>query len=86
MKRRLRLKVWWPKLEKDVELYVKSCKSCLLVSKPSRPKTIRRELKEYCIENGIQLIHTPPQANGLVERKNSSILKRFRISQLEDKD
>lgn len=41
MKRRLRSKYWWPKLDEDV----KTCKSCALVSNPSRPEPmIRREL------------------------------------------
>ncbi|CAK1594433.1 unnamed protein product [Parnassius mnemosyne] len=31
MKERLRAKVWWPKIDKDVEMLVKSCKGCTLV-------------------------------------------------------
>lgn len=34
-KARLRSKVWWPKLDKDAETIVKSCKGCALVSKGS---------------------------------------------------
>lgn len=32
MKRRLRQKVWWPALDKQVEAFVKRCKECTLVS------------------------------------------------------
>ncbi|XP_055858008.1 uncharacterized protein K02A2.6-like [Episyrphus balteatus] len=42
------------------------------------------EFKDYCTENGIQILHsTPfwPQQNGEVERQNRSILKRLKISQ-----
>lgn len=34
MKQRLRTKVWWPKLEKDVERFVKTCDACQLVGRP----------------------------------------------------
>lgn len=33
MKRRLRSKVWWPKIDRDAETFVRSCESCLLVGK-----------------------------------------------------
>lgn len=56
------------------------------------PKSIRAdngpqftsiEFKQYCGQNNIELIHTPPywpQANGEVERMNRTILKRLKIS------
>uniref|UniRef100_A0A182YRT6 Uncharacterized protein n=1 Tax=Anopheles stephensi TaxID=30069 RepID=A0A182YRT6_ANOST len=45
MKQRLRAKVWWPKLDQQVENYVKKCKGCMMVSIPSAPEPmIRREL------------------------------------------
>lgn len=47
------------------------------------------ELKNYCEENGIRHLKTSPkwaQANGEVERRNSSIMKRIRIAQLEGLD
>lgn len=45
MKTRLRSKVWWPKIDKDAECRVKSCKGCTLVSAPNPPHpTKRREL------------------------------------------
>lgn len=40
MKRRLRLKVWWPHLDKEVEKYVKQCKACTLVSALDPPMPI----------------------------------------------
>lgn len=42
MKRRLREKVWWPKIDDQVENFVKKCKSCTLVSAPSPPKPLSR--------------------------------------------
>lgn len=41
MKRRLRLKVWWPHLDKDVEKYVKQCRSCTLVSAQNPPEPLQ---------------------------------------------
>ncbi|KAG5875425.1 hypothetical protein JTB14_005323 [Gonioctena quinquepunctata] len=34
MKRRLRAKVWWPLIDRQVEQFVKHCRDCLLVSRP----------------------------------------------------
>lgn len=42
MKRRLRAKVWWPKMDEHVESYVKKCKGCTLVGAPSPPEPISR--------------------------------------------
>lgn len=36
MKGRLRSKVWWPRIDKDSENFVKSCKGCTLVALPNR--------------------------------------------------
>lgn len=45
MKRRLRQKVWWPRIDKQVEVFVKKCKGCTLVSMPDPPEPlIRTEL------------------------------------------
>ena len=44
MKQRLRTKVWWPKLEKDVEKFVRTCDGCQLVSRPEPPS---RALDKY---------------------------------------
>lgn len=41
MKARLRSKVWWPGIDKDVEEAVKKCKDCILVSLPSKPIPIQ---------------------------------------------
>ena len=42
MKSRLRLKVWWPRIDKDVENIVKKCKGCTLVGLPSHPVPMKR--------------------------------------------
>ncbi|CAH2088405.1 unnamed protein product [Euphydryas editha] len=42
MKSRLRLKVWWPRIDKDVENIVKQCKGCTLVGLPSHPVPMKR--------------------------------------------
>lgn len=42
MKGRLRTKVWWPKIDKDVEVMVKGCKGCTLVSLPNNPAPMKR--------------------------------------------
>ena len=41
-KQRLRTKVWWPRMDSDVEKVCKSCYGCQLVSKPSVPEPMRR--------------------------------------------
>lgn len=41
MKARLRSKVWWPGVDKDVENLVKQCKDCVLVSLPSKPEPLQ---------------------------------------------
>lgn len=47
MKGRLRCKVWWPRIDKDAETLVKSCKGCTLVGLPNPPAPMkRRELPE----------------------------------------
>lgn len=42
MKGRLRSKVWWPRIDKDAENLVKSCKSCTLVGMPNPPAPMKR--------------------------------------------
>lgn len=42
MKGRLRSKVWWPRIDKDAENLVKSCKGCTLVALPSPPVPMKR--------------------------------------------
>lgn len=47
MKSRLRSKVWWPKLDGDVECYVKQCRGCQLVSAyPCPEPMVRKKLPE----------------------------------------
>ncbi|XP_041979479.1 uncharacterized protein K02A2.6-like [Aricia agestis] len=42
MKGRLRSKVWWPRIDKDAENLVKSCKGCTLVGLPNPPVPMKR--------------------------------------------
>ncbi|CAK1595001.1 unnamed protein product [Parnassius mnemosyne] len=42
MKERLRSKVWWPRIDKDVEQLVKACKGCTLVGLPNPPAPMKR--------------------------------------------
>jgi len=42
MKQRLRSKVWWPNMDRDVEQWCKRCYGCQLVSKPERPEPMVR--------------------------------------------
>ncbi|XP_061395874.1 uncharacterized protein K02A2.6-like, partial [Musca vetustissima] len=44
MKRRLRSKVWWPLIDRDVGKYVKNCRHCLLVSQPQYPAPMIRRV------------------------------------------
>ena len=38
MKQRLRTKVWWPGIDKEVSSACKTCHGCQLVSQPSKPE------------------------------------------------
>nr|DAA65004.1 TPA_exp: gag-pol protein [Drosophila sechellia] len=42
MKRRLRSKVWWPRIDRDAENFVKACRDCLVVSQPLGPAPMQR--------------------------------------------
>lgn len=166
MKQRLRSKVWWPKLYREAENWVRKCRSCLLVSAPNPPEPLRRrelpaarwqhvavdfmgpmngnhyllvvvdyysrfkevevmtcidsqktikklkaifarngypksmtadngsqlvsdDFKDFCTTSGIELVTTTPywpQQNGEVERQNRSLVKRLKISHLNDSD
>lgn len=44
MKRRIRAKVWWPRIDDQVEDFVKRCESCTLVGAPSPPEPHSRRL------------------------------------------
>lgn len=41
MKRRIRSKVWWPKIDADVEAIVKQCRGCILTSAPPPPEPLK---------------------------------------------
>lgn len=42
MKQRLRAKVWWPKIDMQVDEFVKNCQGCFLVSAPPVPEPMKR--------------------------------------------
>lgn len=42
MKRRLRAKIWYPKMDDQIELFVRKCPGCTLVSAPSAPEPMMR--------------------------------------------
>lgn len=42
MKKWLRAKVWWPKIDIEVEEFVKKCKGSTLVSSPLAPEPMQR--------------------------------------------
>ena len=42
MKQRLRTKVWWPGMDKEVDRVCKSCHGCQVVSKPYKPEPMTR--------------------------------------------
>lgn len=72
---------------KDIIGQIQEIFSCLGIPESIRSDNgrqfISQEFKEYCNNNNIRLIHTPPywaQANGEVENINRSLLKRLQIS------
>lgn len=42
MKRRLRNRVWWPGMDKEIEQHVKNCDGCRLVETPGKPEPMMR--------------------------------------------
>lgn len=42
MKQRRRAKVWWPKIDEQVDNFVKKCPGCLMIGAPSAPEPIKR--------------------------------------------
>lgn len=42
IKKRLRTKVWWPKIDADAEKSVKHCRGCTLVAAPNPPHPMKR--------------------------------------------
>lgn len=68
MKNRLRTKVWWPRIDKDTESLVKSCKACTLVGLPNPPVSMkRRELPtEPWVDTAIDLLGPLPNNDYLL--------------------
>lgn len=44
MKARLRIKVWWPKIDSEAEKKVKTCKGCTLVMMPNASNPMKRRV------------------------------------------
>ncbi|XP_063363596.1 uncharacterized protein K02A2.6-like [Cydia amplana] len=68
MKGRLRSKVWWPRIDRDAENLVKSCKGCTLVGAPNPPVPMkRRELpSEPWVDIAIDLLGPLPSSDYLL--------------------
>ncbi|CAK1580957.1 unnamed protein product [Parnassius mnemosyne] len=68
MKARLRTKVWWPKIDKDAETTVKSCRGCTLVSAPNPPVTMkRRELPSKAwVDTAVDFLGPLPSGDHLL--------------------
>lgn len=64
MKRRLRVKVWWPHIDRDAENFVKTCKDCILVSQPPRPAPMQRTVFPTSPWNSIASDLLGPLPNG----------------------
>ena len=61
----------------------------MTIKSDNGPQFKSKEFEEYCEENGVETLKVTAkwaQANGEVERQNSSILKRIRIAQAEGLD
>ncbi|KXJ77162.1 hypothetical protein RP20_CCG008218 [Aedes albopictus] len=43
MKSALRSSVWWPKMDREVEDFVRNCRGCILVSAPDAPEPMTRK-------------------------------------------
>lgn len=43
MKQRIRTKVWWPKIDAQVEAYVKKCRGCMMTAAPPPPEPMKRK-------------------------------------------
>ncbi|KAL9956352.1 hypothetical protein ACROYT_G037817 [Oculina patagonica] len=69
-KRRLRTKVWLPGCDKDAEMFCKTCNPCQM----------------FISENLYRVTPLWPPAIGEAERQNRSLLKRFKIAQIEKRN
>ncbi|XP_058826785.1 uncharacterized protein K02A2.6-like [Topomyia yanbarensis] len=50
MKSYLRSAVWWPKLDSDVETYVKKCRGCTLVTVPDAPEPMIGSWEDIAVD------------------------------------
>ena len=40
-KQRIRSKLWWPNMDKDIEQHIRTCHPCQIVGKPDRPEPVQ---------------------------------------------
>lgn len=64
MKARLRDRCWWPKMDQEVEKYVRQCESCQLVAVPDRPAPLTIRKFPSSPWNDIALDFMGPLPNG----------------------
>ncbi|XP_055527539.1 uncharacterized protein K02A2.6-like [Wyeomyia smithii] len=64
MKTHLRGNVWWPKMDMDVERFVKACRGCALVSAPSAPEPMTRKEPPARVWEHIAVDFLGPLPNG----------------------
>lgn len=64
MKRRLRTKVWWPKIDAEATKFVKSCHSCLAVSQIDPPEPMQRSTLPTSPWEYVAIDHLGPLPNG----------------------
>lgn len=64
MKRRLRTKVWWPRMDQETDAFVKKCLSCVLVSRPDPPPPLHRTSLPAQAWEYLALDHLGPLPNG----------------------
>lgn len=73
MKALIRDRVWWPGMDKEVEIFIKTCLGCAAVSRCNPP--------EELIRTSLPTTYAPQQ-NGEVERQNSGITRALRIAKV----
>lgn len=64
MKRRLRTKVWWPKIDAEAAKFVKNCHSCLVVSQVDPPEPMQRSTLPTRPWEYVAIDHLGPLPNG----------------------
>ena len=69
-KQRIRSKLWWPNMDKDIEQHIRTCHPCQIVGKPDRPEPVQpTKLPD---EPWTELANDDSEM-----RKSSAIFRRF---------